>query len=143
MTTSRARSSKLTVAWIVGFVLVLASCSSTSSSSGTQGTSATPLGTAYRVAPGSTASTSTVKHVFIINLENESYDNTFGPSSKAVYLNNSLVPKGKLLSQYYGIGHASLDNYIAQISGQAPNPTTQADCQKFVDFTMTATVAPG
>ena len=46
----------------------------------------------------------------------------------------TLVPKGKLLTQYYGIGHASLDNYIAEISGQSPNPETQADCMKYTEF---------
>ena len=32
------------------------------------------------------------------------------------------------MPNYYGIGHSSLDNYIAMIGGQPPNPTTQADC---------------
>jgi hypothetical protein len=39
-----------------------------------------------------------------------------------------------LLTGYYGIGHASLDNYIAMISGQAPNYETQSDCQIYSDF---------
>jgi len=81
--------------------------------------------------------------VFIINLENESYDVSFGPSSRSAYLNDTLLPKGKLLTQYYGIGHASLPNYIAQISGQAPNPATQSDCQTFKKFKVTGTVPPG
>ena len=42
--------------------------------------------------------------------------------------------KGQLLTQYYGIAHHSLPNYIAQISGQGPNPQTQADCQLYSDF---------
>ena len=33
-----------------------------------------------------------------------------------------------LLQNYYAIGHDSLDNYIAQVSGQAPTEDTQADC---------------
>jgi phosphatidylinositol-3-phosphatase len=39
-----------------------------------------------------------------------------------------LVPQGELIQHYYGTGHASLDNYIAQISGQAPTEETGADC---------------
>jgi hypothetical protein len=39
-----------------------------------------------------------------------------------------------LLTNYWGIGHNSLDNYIAMISGQAPNPVTQMDCRVFVDL---------
>jgi phosphatidylinositol-3-phosphatase len=72
-------------------------------------------------------------HVFIIVLENEGYDVTFGANSPALYL-NALARKGALLKNYYGTGHNSLDNYIAMISGQAPNPVTQEDCQNYVDF---------
>jgi phosphatidylinositol-3-phosphatase len=75
-----------------------------------------------------------VRHVFIIVLENESYDVTFGPRSAAPYLTEALVAQGALLRNYYGIGHASLDNYIALISGQAPNEATQTDCLTFSDF---------
>lgn len=67
------------------------------------------------------------QHVFIIVLENKSFDDTFGPHSAAPYLNCLAEQRGKLLSQYYGIGHWSLDNYIAMISGQAPNAITQAE----------------
>jgi hypothetical protein len=76
-------------------------------------------------------------HVFIIELENKNFDKTWGPGSAATYLNGTLRPMGQLLTQYYGIGHASLDNYIAEISGQAPNSDTQADCSTFSDFTST------
>jgi hypothetical protein len=75
----------------------------------------------------------------VINLENEDYTASWGNSSPARYLNSTLRPQGKLLTQYYGIGHASLGNYIAEISGQAPNPETQADCTKYLEFTATGT----
>ena len=77
------------------------------------------------------------QHVFIIVLENESYDETFGPDSKAPYLSKCLTKKGQLLTNYYAIGHFSLDNYIAMISGQSPNPDTQLDCSIFNDFALT------
>ena len=80
-----------------------------------------------------------IGHVFVINLENEDYATTWGASSPAQYLNGTLVKKGKLLTQDFGIGHASLDNYIAQISGQSPNPATQSDCVKFVEFASKGT----
>lgn len=76
------------------------------------------------------------QHVFIIVLENESYDVTFGPKSPAAFL-KALRRQGALLEKYYGTGHYSLDNYIAMVSGQSPNPVTQADCQKFIDFVAT------
>jgi hypothetical protein len=75
-----------------------------------------------------------VKHVFTILLENEQFDTSFGPGSPAPYLSKTLPSLGALLTHYYGIGHESLDNYIAMVSGQAPNPQTQGDCQFFTDF---------
>lgn len=81
-------------------------------------------------------------HVFIIVLENEGYHITFGPASPAKYL-KGLTAQGAVLSNYYGIGHFSLDNYIAMISGQGVNPVTQSDCAKFTEFAQTGTDADG
>jgi hypothetical protein len=69
-----------------------------------------------------------IKHVIVIDLENESYASTFGASSPATYLNDTLLQEGELIPHYYGVGHVSLDNYIAQVSGQAPNLDTSSDC---------------
>jgi phosphatidylinositol-3-phosphatase len=41
-----------------------------------------------------------------------------------------------LLTQYYGTGHSSLDNYISIISGQASTLATEADCEEFSDFAL-------
>ncbi len=83
-----------------------------------------------------------VGHVFVVNLENKGYDTTFGPDSPAPYLSRTLRGQGQLLTQYYGTAHNSLPNYIAQISGQGPNPQTQGDCQVYSDFVQAGTVAP-
>jgi hypothetical protein len=72
--------------------------------------------------------------VFLIVLENKNFAESFGAKSVAPYLSKELTPKGELLRQYYGIGHFSLDNYIAMVSGIAPNPDTQADCFTYFDF---------
>jgi len=69
-----------------------------------------------------------INHIIVIDFENEGYQTTFGPGSVATYLNGTLRPEGELLENFYAIGHYSLDNYIAQISGQAPTEDTQADC---------------
>jgi hypothetical protein len=82
------------------------------------------------------------QHVFIIVLENEGYHITFGPHSPATYL-KKLARDGAFLPNYYAIGHYSLDNYIAMVSGQGPNPTTQSDCQNYVPFLQTDTGAYG
>jgi hypothetical protein len=74
-----------------------------------------------------------IRHVIVIDLENESFSSTFGASSPATYLNNTLVPQGELVEHYYATGHVSLDNYIAQVSGQAPNPLSSSDCAAIVN----------
>ncbi len=70
-------------------------------------------------------------HVFVIVLENESAATTFGASSPAPYLAHTLIGQGAYLPNYYATGHESNDNYIAMISGQAPNVDNQADCLHF------------
>jgi hypothetical protein len=82
-------------------------------------------------------------HVFVITLENEGYDVTFGPASKAPYLSETLTAQGVLLTQYFGTGHASLDNYIAMISGQAATIETRNDCEIYADFQLTGMTADG
>lgn len=77
-------------------------------------------------------------HVFLIVLENEPFGVTFGARSPAPYLARELPRQGALLTHYYAIGHDSLDNYIAIISGQAPNPATQDDCRVYSAFKRTA-----
>lgn len=84
-----------------------------------------------------------IGHVFVITLENEGYDVTFGPGSKAPYLSQTLTSKGVLLTQYFGTGHASLDNYVAMISGQAATNETRNDCQVYADFQLTGMTADG
>jgi len=75
-----------------------------------------------------------VGHVFVINLENKGFDETWGPGSAAPYLSGTLRDQGVLLTQYFGTAHNSLPNYIAQVTGQGPNPQTQGDCQVYSPF---------
>jgi hypothetical protein len=77
---------------------------------------------------------SRIHHVWIIELENTSFSTGFGHPSSDPELARVLVSKGALLRDYYGIGHDSLDNYIAEISGQAPNYQTGQDCAYFSKF---------
>ena len=74
-----------------------------------------------------------IKHVFVIVLENEDYADSY-VHNKNPWLGDKLQRRGTLLTQYYGIGHVSLDNYVAMLSGQAPNPATSSDCERYVDF---------
>jgi hypothetical protein len=89
---------------------------------------AVALVAAFASGSASAAGLPAIRHVFVIVLENQSASTTFGPNPPAPYLAKTLTSEGAYLPKYYGIGHESNDNYIAMISGQAPNPDNQADC---------------
>ncbi|MDQ1705112.1 MAG: hypothetical protein QOF18_1478 [Frankiaceae bacterium] len=74
-----------------------------------------------------------IRHVFVIVLENEDYAASY-ETNKNPWLGKILQKQGTLLTQYHGIGHVSLDNYVAMVSGQAPNPATSSDCNVYTDF---------
>jgi hypothetical protein len=77
-----------------------------------------------------------VKHVWVIVLENHAYDSSFTPleGTASSYLQN-LPSQGALLTNYYGTGHSSLDNYLAMVSGQAPQADDQDDCPSYDGMT--------
>jgi hypothetical protein len=104
------------------------------SAAGSAGTAAAATRPAYVPAVG---------HVFVINIENKGYDATWGAGSAAPYLAQTLRAKGVLLNSYYGTAHNSQPNYVAQISGQGPNPQMQGDCQIYSQFVQLDTADPG
>ena len=120
------------------FPLVLAGCASQGAGTGTAGTPAGP-GTA---ASGRHRGLSAVRHVWVIELENQGYQQSFGTPSADPYLARILPRMGALLENYYAIGHASADNYIAEISGQTPSLGTQADCPVWIPFPGDAVAGP-
>lgn len=76
-----------------------------------------------------------IEHVLVIDLENESFQATFGPGSPAVYLNSTLLAAGELVPNYFGTSHVSLGNYVAQVSGQETNPSLNNDCLNLASLT--------
>ena len=76
-----------------------------------------------------------VKHVWLIILENKSYDETFSGLNQNSYLWKTLPAQGALLTNYYGTGHFSMDNYISLVSGQSPSYATQDDCSTAANMT--------
>jgi hypothetical protein len=92
--------------------------------------------------PASAAALPPIKHVFVIVLENKNFNETFAEDSPADYFNKTLLPQGQFLRQFYAIGHLSLPNYIAMLSGQAPNPQTQADCTFYSEFVAAPVLDP-
>ena len=86
---------------------------------------AQPLPDGIGIAPGK------IKHVWVIILENKSYDATFTGLNRNTYLWRKLPAQGALLKNYYGTGHGSLDNYTTLVSGQATEPDLQFDCPTY------------
>jgi hypothetical protein len=93
---------------------------------------AVPVSSASASSPGPNTvgglAPGTIKHVWLIILENKSYDETFTGLNNNSYLWQTLPSEGVLLKNYYGTGHTSQDNYIALASGQGPQADTQNDC---------------
>ncbi len=83
------------------------------------------------VTPSVSGQVPTVRHVFVVALENASYAQAYGSESKYPYLARPLRGQGILLSQYYATSHYSLGNYLAILGGTAPNTDTQNDCPDF------------
>lgn len=69
-----------------------------------------------------------IDHILVIDLENEDYASTFGPTSPAVYLNSTLLKQGELIVNYFATSHVSLGNYLSQVSGQGPTASINNDC---------------
>ncbi|MEU5431859.1 alkaline phosphatase family protein [Streptomyces sp. NPDC020719] len=84
-----------------------------------------------------------IGHVWTIILENKSYEATFTGLNQNSYLWKTLPSYGELLTQYYGTGHYSLDNYISLVSGQAPAPDNQEDCPQYTNVSPGTPAADG
>jgi len=100
-------------------------------------TAPTPTGTTGTDTVGSTTPASAAPaagHVFVIALTTSSYRAAFGPGSVAHYLNRRLRRHGVLLSGYRTLGGSELPDYLAMVSGQAPNADTRTDCATYAEF---------
>jgi hypothetical protein len=73
--------------------------------------------------------------VWLIILENKSYDETFTGLNQNSYLWQTLPQQGALLTNYYGTGHFSMDNYVSLVSGQSPSWGVQDDCAGTANMT--------
>ncbi|MDD7385293.1 MAG: alkaline phosphatase family protein [Actinomycetaceae bacterium] len=70
----------------------------------------------------------TIKHVWVILLENKSYDATFSSLNPNSYLWKDLPAQGALLDHYFGTSHYSMGNYTSMVSGQSASYDIQSDC---------------
>jgi hypothetical protein len=79
------------------------------------------------IVPAANAPVPPFKHIFVIVLENKEYEQVIG-SEQAPYL-NSLTQRYGLATNYYGIRHPSLPNYLALTGGDTFGITSDCtDC---------------
>jgi phospholipase C len=88
---------------LVGLSLVIAA-------SGSAGSPPAP-------AVGQTVGDHQANHVFVIMMENTSYDDLLSPSNPNTTFIQSLAKTYALATNYYGVTHTSLPNYVAVTSG--------------------------
>jgi hypothetical protein len=78
-----------------------------------------------------------VKHVFVIMLGENGFEETFGEASQSKFLGEELPAQGELLPNYFAVTKGELANQVALLSGQGPTPETAAECPNYAD------VSPG
>jgi hypothetical protein len=76
-----------------------------------------------------------VRHVFLIVLSDQGFNQSFGSASTAPYLSKTLTAKGELLTNYYAVAPGNLANAVALISGQGPTVSTTQNCPAYTDIT--------
>jgi phosphatidylinositol-3-phosphatase len=76
-----------------------------------------------------------IKHVFLIVLSDQGFNEAFGPGAPATYLSKTLVGQGELLDDYYAVSGGELANEVALISGQGPTVQTAEDCPLYTAIT--------
>ncbi len=114
-----------------------------SGGSGSSGGGAPKTGGSKGAAPPAKPGLSSVKHVFVVMLDDQSYAGLFGDGSPAHYLTGTLEPQGEMLVRYYAVAHQALANEIAVLSGQGPTEATAADCPTYSEISPTGTGANG
>jgi hypothetical protein len=74
-----------------------------------------------------------IKHVFLVVLSGHSYDDAFGPSSKATYLSRELRKQGELVPNYSAVTQGELANEVALVSGQDAKPGLAGNCPQYTE----------
>jgi hypothetical protein len=82
-----------------------------------------------------------LRHVFVIILENQAEDNTFGSKMPVPYLQNTVIAQGAFVPNYFGTSHFSLGNYLSLVSGQSVTTLNQQDCPNYTPIVQTSTGA--
>jgi hypothetical protein len=95
-------------------------------------------GTTASAAPLNNRDDGSFKHIFVIMMENHATNEIIGNTADAPFI-NSLASQSAVATNYYGVTHPSLPNYLAAISGDfqhiwddcAAGPTVTCAPQEF------------
>ncbi len=72
-----------------------------------------------------------IKHVWVIELGDQGYANTFDTTSSDTYLNKTLASQGEVVPNVYASATSDLANEIGLVSGQGPTVQTENDCPTY------------
>jgi phosphatidylinositol-3-phosphatase len=86
---------------------------------------------------------SSIKHVFVVMLDDEPYATAFGPASPAKYLTSTLEKQGEMLLRYYAVAHQGLADGIALLSGQGPTEATAVNCPTYSEISPVSSGSEG
>ncbi len=114
-----------------------------SSSSGTGGESQESSGAGKGASKATAFKLSSIKHVFVVMLDEQPYATAFGPASPAKYLTGTLEKQGELLLRYYAVAHQGLADGIALLSGQGPTEATAANCPTYSEISPSSSGSDG
>src|SRR5215203_2057161 len=64
-------------------------------------------------------------HLIVIPMENKGYTQIVG-SANAPYINNTMIPGGRLFTNFYAVAHPSLPDYLVLSSGDYRGCVTDA-----------------
>jgi hypothetical protein len=106
-----------------------------STSNSTSPSNTTPTPTSHNGLPP-------IGHLFLIMLSQQGFNQTFAPAART-YLSTTLVRKGELMYDYYGVAGSPLANEIALLSGQGPTPQTESNCPNYSPLISAGTGADG
>lgn len=84
-----------------------------------------------------------IKHVFVIMLGENGFEETFGKTSTSKYLSQDLPAEGEVLPNYFAVASGELANQIAMLSGQGPTPETAVGCPNYGDVVPATESAEG
>jgi hypothetical protein len=107
------------LAGIPALALALVACAPAAQSSTGTGTSAQAAAVGASIAKGhgpGEAQDGRLQHLFVIMMENHGTDEIIGNTADAPYI-NQLAGQYGVASNYYGVTHPSLPNYLAALSG--------------------------